>query len=81
MLNVTVEHLNKIEVEKETKQKLISPLDIKSEDSFSDVDIKINGKVPLEVPTYADIVRMGNDDHKQNTQQEINNTKAFNNTH
>ena len=63
------------------EQKLISPLGIKSEDSFNDVYTKINGKVPLEVPTYADIVRMGNDDHKQNTQQEINNTKAFNNTH
>ena len=63
------------------KENLISPLGRKSEDSINDVDIKIDGKAPLKVPTYADIVRMGNDNHKQNIQQEINTGKTISNTH
>ena len=47
----TVESMNKISTNKNARTKLISPLDRKCENSFSDVGMKRNGNVPLETPT------------------------------
>ena len=73
--------MSKIKAGIKMKGELISPLGRKCEDNLNDVETKINGSAPLKVPTYADIVRAGSNNHKQNTQQETNSEKTIKYTH